>query len=178
VKKRNWVDELLQVGPELMPIGDAVSRLWDAADVSSSAYMMHLEDDWECTGPWFRFARTILERDERIGQVRVRRHAPQSAVGHAVMRYHMLTHRRLQWKKRKVGGVEYLASRAHFTFNPGVMKGSTAARLVPCRSEMDAAGMFHAMCCESAQVLPGAFLHLGGGDESLRARIELASTAN
>jgi len=169
VKKRSWVDELLEVGPELIPIGAAVSRLWEASDVSGATYLMHLEDDWECSRPWFEPARTILERDGRIGQVRLRRDVPQSAVGHAVMRYHMVTGKPLKWEEKSLEGMRYRRSRAHLTFNPALIRADLVSVVTPCESELDCARRFHGTGLEVAQWLPGAFGHIGG-EQSLRER--------
>lgn len=170
VRRTPWIDEnLVHEGP-LLPIGGAVSRLWQAADLGRSSYLMHLEDDWECSREWYEPALAILRSNDAIGQVRIRRHVPQSAVGHAVMRYHMVTGRPLQWEERRAGEVRYLMSRAHFTFNPALVTTTVASGLIPCESELDAARKFHATGLRVAQSLPGSFVHIGGG-HSLRERV-------
>jgi hypothetical protein len=170
IEDATWIDERLVTQEPLLAIGPAVSRLWEAAELAKHQYLMHLEDDWGCSRSWYEEARGILDADKEIGQVRLRRHVPQSAVGHAVMRYHMVTGRPLRWEKLRLGGVRYLRCRAHFTFNPALIRASLAATLVPCDSELDAAKKFDAHRLKVAQTLPGAFRHLGG-DQSLREEI-------
>jgi hypothetical protein len=171
VRAKKWIDDV-RVGQEgtILKIGPAVSALWKWAPLKDAKYLLHLEDDWECSGEWMDPARTILEKDPQIGQVRLRRHVPKSAVGHAVMRYHMVTGRPLQWDSRHIGDVKYAVSRAHFTLNPALIRVPIAEGLLPCGSEVDAAIKFHSTGRIIAQWIPGAFGHIGG-EHSLREKV-------
>ena len=170
VQRYSWVTKCIVGDEPLLGIGAAVTYLWQQAKVGDAEYLLHLEDDWEChRGGWFGPAQKILDRDPKIGQVRLRRDVPTSAVGHAVMRYHMVTGKPLRWETKRLGDVRYLRARAHLTFNPALVHGRIAEQLIPCSSEKDAAARFHQLGLLAAQWLPGAFGHMGN-EQSLRER--------
>lgn len=170
-----WVDELLVGDERPRPIGEAISFLMGKVP-SAVDYVMHLEDDWTCTGAgWFGKATWILGRHPTVGQVRLRHYAPPSMIGQRVLAYHMLTRAPIRWQdKRASSGFHYRIGGAHFTFNPSVIRRSLLSAVYPCQSERDAMLKFHRKKLQAAQLLPGAFWHAGTGDKSLRARTSSA----
>lgn len=171
VRERPWIDHVDTWEGDVMEIGAAVTRLWETAQLSEARYLFHLEDDWGCSGAWYDAAKRIFAREPKVGQVRLRRDVPQSAVGHAVMRYHMVTGAPLHWEDRRAGHLRYRVARAHLTFNPAVLRAELALGLFPCKSEQDAARKYHQTQLLVAQARPGAFGHLGTGELSLRERL-------
>lgn len=149
-------DDLLEVGP-------ATSILAGEAMMSRKPYWLHLEDDWLATGDhpgWLDDARDILDDDDEIGQVRLRRS------DEPVLTRHMVTNEPIVWTPH---GRFRRADDAHWTNNPALMRTYEAPLGWPASGEREAqrrwrrAGM-HAV----AQLDPGVFIHSGGGDRSLR----------
>lgn len=166
-----WIDEVLRHCEGRLPIGKAISKLMDEAQVGRAEHLLHLEDDWNCLrGGWWPHALEVLRREKKVGQVRLRRWFSSAHPQQSVSRYHMLTRRVLKWQERRGSKGRYAVARAHFTFNPTVVPTSVAGRVYPCRDEMDAAHKFNCTRLLAAQLLPGAFAHLGVGDLSLREK--------
>lgn len=155
----------------VLPIGSAVSQLMRRvpADVR---YVLHLEDDWECNAAdWLDRAKWLLDNDARVGQIRLRRHVSASVPSQAVSRYHLVTGRIIKWTDRRAPeGWPYRTGNGHFTFNPSLVRRDLLGVLYPCEGERDAAAKFHGTGLLSAQLVPGAFRHIGGED-SLRERL-------
>lgn len=165
LRRRPWVDEIHEHRPFRLGIGEAISRLMSLVPLQERGTLLHLEDDWECSpGGWYEVGLDLLQRHKDIGQVRLRRHASMSAVGQATSRYHMVTRQPLDWQPR---GKRCLVARAHYTFNPTLVRTEVARRIFPCDSEFHAAQKFHRTGLLAAQLLPGAFRHTGGSN-SLR----------
>ena len=149
------------------PIGDAVSRLVDWIP-RESVFHLHLEDDWECQAPDLQFlldAMTILETEPKVGQVRMR------LASERVLSHHMLTHVSAPWKTREAGGLSYEVARLHFTFNPSLVRTRDLARIYPANHEKTAARRYMRHFPLVAQLVPGVFKHIGGGDQSLRVKL-------
>lgn len=166
------IDDLL-VSEEtpILSIGSAVSRLM-ARVPSAVRYVLHLEDDWECTSAGFcERARFILERNAKVGQVRMRLHVSQAVPSQAVSRYHLVTGRLIKWTDLRTPlGWRYLEGDGHLTFNPSLVRRDLLPSIYPCEGERDAARKFLATGHRCAQLVPGAFRHIGGED-SLRQRL-------
>lgn len=152
-----WVDRIdVRCSGPRYSIGEAVSRLVAAAEPKKGMWL-HLEDDWLCTRPWFEQALAVARTEGKsLGQVRARvwdkRRKPGSA-----SRFNMVSHTPISWTDKKT----YLIGNAHYTFNPGLVRAELVPYLFPCRSEEDAARKFKGRV---AQLLPGAFRHLGDGE--------------
>lgn len=144
----------------LAPIGEATSTLAEVAHKRPSRWWLHLEDDWESTGPVpFALAERILTDYPEVGQVRLRRRDER------VMSKHRVTRQPIRWMPRD-GWVS--AKSAHLTFNPALWRTADIPKAFPCANEVDAmrrwvaAGMHR-----TGQADPGCFRHIGD-QESLR----------
>lgn len=167
LRGRAWVDHVHEHREYRHGIGAAISMLMDLARLPPSGILLHLEDDWECSpGTWYDAGLELLHRHRDIGQVRLRRHVERSCVGQATSSYHMVTRRPLDWQPR---GRQCLVARAHYTFNPTLVRTELAKRIFPCASEFHAAQKFMRTHLLAAQLLPGAFRHTGGAN-SLREK--------
>jgi hypothetical protein len=150
---------VLLATPDLAPIGEATSTLAAAAHRKPSRWWLHLEDDWESTGPVpFDLAGRILTDYPEVGQVRLRRRDEK------VMSKHRVTRQPIRW--RPWDGW-WSAKSAHLTFNPALWRTADIPKAFPCANEVDAmrrwvaAGMHR-----TAQADPGCFRHIG--TDSLR----------
>ncbi|MCA9173128.1 MAG: hypothetical protein KDB14_01375, partial [Planctomycetales bacterium] len=165
VSSLDFVDDCVVLEGARMPIGPATSlavlRLLKNVNVE---YVLHLEDDWEASGAdesWLARAGDILERSPMVGQVRLRdRHEP-------VATRHALSGSLMEWRLEPG---YLLAESAHFTFNPGLIRAADARRIFPCQDEREAQANFFALGLQTAQLTPGTFRHIGGG-QSLRERL-------
>lgn len=171
VRELPWVDDLVLGERDVKPIGEAISFLM--ARVPPSTHVMHLEDDWVCLEPGFyEKAAWILRANPAVGQVRLRRHYPPTVASQQTLPYNGITLVPVQWEeKRAPSGFWYRVGSAHFTFNPSIVRRSLLSEVYPCESEGHAMRRFHETGILAAQLLPGAFLHIGGGAESLRERL-------
>lgn len=167
LRGRAWVDRVYEHRDYRKGIGLAISMLMDLARLPSRGILLHLEDDWECSGgSWYDAGLEILHRHKDVGQVRLRRHVAASAVGGATSPYHMVTRRPLEWRQRSR---QCLVAAAHYTFNPTLVRTDVATRIFPCASEFHAAQKFMRTRLLAAQLVPGAFRHTGGNN-SLREK--------
>lgn len=159
VRELPWVDDLrILPGPEVVPIGPAISTLHGAAVASGRRHWLHLEDDWRCVGSgWLRSATSVLAKHRKVGQVRLRRASER------VLGYHMVTRKRIDWKAKSSG---YRVGHAHYTFNPSLVRLSDVASVFPCDGEPQAMRKYVRTKLDVAQLTPGAFRHLG--EDSLR----------
>lgn len=166
-----WVDDLVVGERDVKPIGEAISFLMDR--VPPSAYVMHLEDDWVCLEPGFyEKAAWIMRANPAVGQVRIRRHYPPTVLSQQTLPYNGITLVPVQWQEKKgPRGFSYRVGAAHFTFNPSLVRRSLLSAVYPCENEGHAMRRFHGTGLLAAQLLPGSFLHIGGGAESLRERL-------
>jgi hypothetical protein len=57
----------------------------------------------------------------------------------------------------------YRTGRAHYTFNPAIMRTSLARDVFPCVDEPEAMLRYHATGLLTAQLAPGLFRHIGDG---------------
>ncbi len=161
VRSLPWVDDLVITGRQkVRPIGDATSELCARAQRSKRAYYLHLEDDWRCAGPgWLSKSMGILARHRDVGQVRIRH------VGERVSRSNLVTHRLIKWKRCD----GYRVGNAHYTFNPSLIRTKDAPKIFPCSHETHAMKKFQRAGFRAAQLVPGAFRHIGKA--SLRAKM-------
>ncbi len=159
VESLEWVDELVVTGhAKVRPIGDATSELFSRCARKQRPYYMHLEDDWRCGGPgWIAKSLSILSRHRVVGQVRIRN------VAERVSRSHLITHKLIKWKRRD----GYRLGLAHYTFNPSIVRTRDALKIFPCGHEIHAMRKFVKTGLQTAQLVPGAFRHIGA--DSLRA---------
>lgn len=147
---------------DLLKIGPATSLLADAAYRSEASYWLHLEDDWEIVTPhhqWFNEARTILQTDPDVRQVRLRH------ITEPVLRNHMHTKRPITWRTPHNPQATYLHSPAHWTFNPALVRVADIPSIFPADSERAAIKNAHreGLDHKIAQHTPGVFRHIGGG---------------
>lgn len=176
-RKLDWVDVVHirqrreEEADEIAPIGVAVSELM-AMVPEEATHVLHLEDDWECTADgWYDRALWILRRHGEVGQVRLRRDVPRSVVSQRTSRFNMVNGKVIRWhEQRAPAGFQYRTGDAHFTFNPSLVRRSLLPMLYPCAGERDAASKFAMKRLGSAQLLPGAFRHIGD-QESLREKL-------
>lgn len=161
VDSLDWLDELVVLpGDGVMPIGPAVSKLYDYARRSGRPIWMHLEDDWRCLRPgWLAAGLRVLETEPAIGQVRLR------SASEPVLKYHLVTRKTIKWERRR----GYKMGDAHYTFNPTLVRVSDVQKVFPCTGEPDAMRKFCQTKKRVAQLLPGAFAHLG--EHSLRGAL-------
>lgn len=167
-----WIDQVVERrGEPRLPIGRAVSFLMEQARLDQHQHLLHLEDDWECLrAGWLTQALSVLRLEKKVGQVRLRKWLSNAHPEHAVSRYHMVTRAPIRWEQSRNTRLNFQLARAHFTFNPSIVPTAVACRLFPCESELDAATKFHRTRLVVAQLMPGAFRHLGVGALSLRER--------
>lgn len=143
--------------PRMLPIGEGLSMLMNSALCSRCTHVLHLEDDWRCIGPFFTEAKKMMLA-ERPGQIRLRHH------GERVLGQHMITKRPIKWE---IARRHKLSPEAHFTFNPSLVEREVWERIVPCKStnsEDDAQRKFLMLKRSTVQLIPGAFVHTGGGN--------------
>jgi len=150
------------VGGGLWKIGPATSHLARAAYESEATYWLHLEDDWEIVTPhhqWFNEARTILQTDAEVRQVRLRH------ITEPVLRQHMHTRQPIDWRTANNPQATYLHSPAHWTFNPSLVRVADIPSVFPADSERAAIKNAHREGLDRrvAQHAPGVFRHIGGG---------------
>ena len=164
VDRLSFVDRCIRAPGELQPIGPATSRLMQAlCSRDEIQYVLHIEDDWKTNGNdsrWLDDARSILDTVDNVGQVRLRLRSER------VLPYHMVSKIPIVWKPRD--GYD-LSESAHFTFNPSLMRREDVLRVYPCEDETEAQVNFLRTGYGTAQLTPGVFCHLGGG-QSLRAK--------
>jgi predicted O-methyltransferase YrrM len=149
----------------IMSIGAATSRLAAAARASGRRWWLHLEDDWVAGtvhDGWLDDARGVLLDHPDVGHVRLR-HRGDTTLG-----WHMVTRAPLVWTP---GRLALHSPAAHWTLNPTLVRVADIDRVWPANSEAGAQRRAHAAGLRgAAQMLPGVFVHAGGGVESLRAR--------
>ncbi|HET7288693.1 MAG TPA: hypothetical protein VFI71_14525 [Pyrinomonadaceae bacterium] len=160
LKNISWVNEVHHTDT-LLPIGEGFSTLMRLALGQGQRYVLHLEDDWECCNEedsWFHKAVHTIEK-YGVGQVRLRNAKDM------VMPVNALSQQKIKWEK--FGDSLSIAKNAHFTFNPSLVPAVVMQGLHPCESETDAMHKYAVTQLPVAQLVPGAFLHIGGGDQSL-----------
>lgn len=149
----------------VLPIGTATSCLVDFLTRQPGiGYVLHLEDDWVLEAPaidWLEMAHSILDKHPQVGQVRLRH------TNEKVLPYHMITRRPIQWQSH---GKFLLASSAHFTFNPSLVRSRDVSLIFPCRTEREAQEHYLTASLVSAQLSPGVFRHMGA-QQSRRAKM-------
>ena len=157
-----WIDEIL-------PIGPAFSELMNYVIAADTELILYLEDDWLFTGDqddrrWLETAIAALRWPE-VGLVRLRN------VSERTLNRHMITREPIVWKQ--VPGQRFtVADRAHYTFNPTLMRVIDIPW--PATDETDAQRIFEIhspIRHKSAQLHPGVFSHIGG-DQSLRKMVK------
>lgn len=151
--------DLTVVTQYLLPIGPAVSLLFDHAQEVEGEYLLHLEDDWEATeGDWYGQAARLL--DDGTFQVRLRK------ADERVLPTHMVHKRPLRWTIWPEG---YRTSPdAHYTLNPSLIRMENVAQGWPAGSEREAQKKFWKAGYRSvAQLVPGIWSHTGEA-QSLR----------
>jgi hypothetical protein len=159
------IDALVEVGPDLMPLGQATSLLAQAAHESGRTYWLHLEDDWVARTAhdgWLPEAMGILDSTPWVGQVRLRHH------GETTLGYHMVTRETLRWA---LSGHALVSRAAHWTCNPALVRTVDIPRVWPAPTEVRAQRRAHVSGLRGiARMVPGVFNHIGGGGESLRLK--------
>ena len=162
----DWVNEMAYLpGATPVPIGDAVSFLVDAVP-GDCRYHLHLEDDWECvSGGWYNDAKAILEASPYIGQVRLR------LASEPTLRRHLITGKPHEWEPARLGRIGYATSGLHYTYNPSLCRVGDLSKIHPASHEKEAMRHYLAAFPRVAQLLPGAFRHIGGGGGSLRCKL-------
>lgn len=164
-RHRDVVDHVTTCPPPIMSIGAATSQLAAAARDSGARWWLHLEDDWIAAtlhDGWLDDAREVLLAHPGIAQVRLRHRSE------ATLTWHMVTRAPLVWTP---GRVALHTREAHWTCNPTLTRTSESARVWPAGSESRAQRRAHVAGLRGvAQLLPGVFVHAGGGGESLRQR--------
>ncbi|WP_181785076.1 glycosyltransferase [Streptomyces phytophilus] len=144
--------------PDRAAIGEATSHLAAAAAATGRPYWLHLEDDWRALADhpgWLDAARTILNQQPEVYQVRLRHDSEQ------VLAWHMRTKARLRWKARD--GWRF-APEAHLTTNPNLTRAADIAAVWPAGGEGEAQGRAHGAGLRGvAQLVPGVFVHTGAG---------------
>jgi hypothetical protein len=164
VEEAGWVDRVMTFGPEVVPLGLATSLAVGAVAARSEVrHVLHLEDDWETRclcGDALARAASLLE-DETVGQVRLRHR------GESCLARHMITGRPITWTQRD----DHLRSRAHFTFNPSLVRADTVDRVFPALDERHAQRRFLETGLDVVQLDPGVFTH-AGGSSSRRLALE------
>lgn len=168
---KTFIDEFLyEPSPLPEPIGKAMRRLVRRVQKTDARFLLHLEDDWECTAKDASFlldAGTILQMQEKVGQVRLRSASEKTSLQHMVGgSFHA-------WQDTEIGGVKCKVSGLHFTFNPSLVRvrdlssifSNTAPDLgVRQRGhERDVAANFKRFGWSVAQLMPGVFRHIGIG---------------
>lgn len=159
------IDELLTC-TELMTIGNANTWLSQRALESGREYWVSIEDDWESMGferNWYEKSVDILNDNPLVSQVRLR------LASEKVLDKHMVTGQRIDWQPRI--GYKVTAD-AHRTHNPAVQRTQHAAHAYPAENEREMQRHWRGSGLKSvAQLEPGEFRHLGGGDASLKGRM-------
>jgi hypothetical protein len=140
----------------LLPIGDSISILAELAYQTKEKYWLHLEDDWQAMRGGVEKAVEILDKYEEITQVRLRLDSEK------VLDKHMITGKPIKWLQQK--GFKY--AKAHYTFNPSVIRTQDILKPYPCTGERDAQKKWLDNG-SIAQLQPGIYKHIGGG-QSLR----------
>lgn len=162
---RDVIDETITPGVALLPLGEATSLLADAAHRSAQPYWLHLEDDWVArttSDTWLADAKTVLDSTPWVSQVRLRH------FGQATLTYHMVTRQPLVWAP---SGTAVLSREAHWTCNPAVVRCADIPQVWPAPTESRAQRRAHVAGLRGiAQLVPGVFVHVGDGTESLRAK--------
>ena len=148
---------------EVWKIGPATSHLARCAYDSAQPHWLHLEDDWEIVTPhhgWFNEARTILQTDSDVRQVRLRH------ITEPVLTQHMHTRQPITWRTTDNPNSTYLHSPAHWTFNPSLVRTADIPSIFPVDGERTAIrnAHRHGLDRKIAQHAPGVFRHIGGGD--------------
>ena len=144
-------------------IGPATSHLARWAYERAQPYWLHLEDDWEIVTPhhgWFNEARTILQTDPDVRQVRLRH------ITEPVLTQHMHTRQPITWRTADDPTATYLHSPAHWTFNPSLVRTADIPSIFPADGERAAMrnANRHGLDRKIAQHAPGVFRHIGGGN--------------
>lgn len=150
-------------------IGAGVAHAAHLAVQSGARFWLHLEDDWRLDTldeRWLERAIRALEVRPEITQVRLRHYAER------VLPYNMLTRRTLAWRADHELGIT--TAEAHWTFNPSLVRTSQVApmfstNLVTANAERKAQELRRGEVV--AQLMPGAFHHIGDGHASLAGRI-------
>lgn len=153
LKRHADLIDLTIVTQYLLPIGPAVSLLFDHAREVEAEYLLHLEDDWEAEpGPWYDQAARLL--DDGTFQVRLRH------VDERVLPTHMVHKRPLRWTIWPDG---YRTSPdAHYTLNPSLIRLADVGKGWPAGSEREAQKRFwKAGYRKVAQLVPGIWRHTG-----------------
>lgn len=145
--------------PEIMHIGSAISFLADEALTSGKTYWLHIEDDWKFNESvdWLKRAKQMLNKSY---QVRLRHQTEK------VLNTHMITGQVIEWQDLPFG----FLGKAHFTFNPFLMKTKDIPFVFPCKGERDA--QKNALANSKlivTQLKPGNFIHIGE-ENSLRLK--------
>lgn len=131
--------------PDLVP-GDIYSRLFTQIPINMK-YHLHLEPGWTVGTlglKWLNVAKTILELDEEVGQVRLQHRSVPSR------RYNLTDGAEVQWEKEN----DWLVGNAEYAIAPSLMRPSDVLKLWPARSDLVAASRFHK---DVAQLNPGVF---------------------
>ncbi len=159
LRRHPWIKPEPRPG-KVRPIGSALSSLMELAVGTERSYVLHLEDDWDCSdsGDWLDRGAHILATDAGVGQVRLR------SAREKVMKVSMRTGARIRWASAPD---HRRSSNAHLTFNPNLMRTQDVSRIYPVAGELDAQAKFAALDLDVVQLLPGAFRHMGDTD-SLR----------
>lgn len=164
-RHRDVIDHVTTCPPPIMSIGAATSHLAAAARDSGARWWLHLEDDWIAAtlhDGWLDDAREVLLAHPEIAQVRLRHR------GEATLTWHMVTRAPLVWTP---GRVALHTREAHWTCNPTLTRVGEIDRVWPANSEARAQRRAHVAGLRGvAQLMPGVFVHAGGGEQSLRAK--------
>lgn len=153
LRRHSDLIDLKIVTQYLLPIGPAVSLLFDHAREVEAEYLLHLEDDWEATpGDWYDQAVRLL--DDGTFQVRLRK------ADERVLPTHMVHKRPLRWTIWPEG---YRTSPdAHYTLNPSLIHLQDLKVGWPAASEREAQKKFWKAGLRSvAQLVPGIWRHTG-----------------
>jgi len=140
-------------------------RLFQEAIREDTEYILHLEDDWEMirSDTFVEPCLDVLSRNPRIGQIRLRECAYDCSPTGDV-NYHYLTKEPLRWAESYTYGMDTICvSNLHWTNNPTLMRTEVvqAVFAVPSESEKDLMRQFLALGYQTAQLFPGAFVHIG-----------------
>lgn len=162
-------------GKQYVSLGACTSVLASNAldlDRSRYRYWMHIEDDWLVRkdamplSDHVEQAAAILDAEPSVKQVRLR-HKYEN-----VLRTHIVTAKPLVWDRRDADG-HLECKDAHLTFNPFLARTFELTKLFdpPVRGELEfQRRAVHAGFRKVVQLMPGVFVHIGDGENSLRAK--------
>jgi hypothetical protein len=142
---------------------DNVSRLWRRAfesyDCDCDGYALHIEGDWVLIddggkpGQWLKTAMKVLRERHDVGQVRLRvMHDP-------VKQFNMVTGEAVKTSP----DMNCMIGNFHASLNPTLMRVRDLPKFYPFATEPEFMLKFERAGFKVAQLVPGCFVHIGGG---------------